>query len=167
MAVGQPSSSRARLLDVPPYLLEGRTPRWVSGARALFHRAIFQLAGPVDFPRELFADVLREHARLVDAHAAAVLAAPLDRPWFEVGSPEDKSRHVTLDSLPQSTSILAVEGPVVEIQRWRRAQASWVLQRSRGIVRKLLLRLPDQHTYLVVVAGGVVSMHVMRGVAPR
>jgi hypothetical protein len=159
-------SSRPALLSVPPYLLEGRNRMYVRGPEPVFHRGPFELAEPVAFPRELFADVLREHARLVDAHAAAVMAAPLDRPWFEVGNPEDRSRHVEISALPRSTSILAVEGSVVEIHRWKPTQASWVLQRCRGIVRKLMLRLPEDHTHLVVVAGGVASLHVMRGVPP-
>jgi hypothetical protein len=155
------------LLAVPPYLLEGRTPDYVRGSTPLFHRAAFQLAAPVDFPRPLFTGVLREHARLVDRHAAEVMAAPLDRPWFEVGHPEDVSRHVEIVALPRCTSVLVAEGSVVQIHRWRTAQASWVLQRCRGIVRKLMLRPPAEHTHLVVIAGGVASMHVMRGVPPR
>jgi hypothetical protein len=135
---------------------------------------------PVDFPRELFADALTEHARLVEVHADAILTAPLEERRVRDGDDEDgddeeddeKEREDhpscrTLGAIDLTCSVLASDGALHELHKWRTQEVSFVVQRCHGIVRRLMQDPDDGFTYVVVVARGVASLQLLRGVEPK
>jgi hypothetical protein len=129
-----------------------------------FHIPAFGLSEAIAFPRELFAEVLASHSRLVEEHAVALVAAPLDH-----ASPDDEEgdRLVPDYCMHHAAILLVREGTHVEIHRWTPPEASWAVQRCRGIVRKMMLQAPDGTAHLVVVAEGVASLHRVRSAPPK
>lgn len=147
------------LIAVPPYVLAGeRPPHHRTGFRA-FHLRTWEVPPPVAFPREVFAEALGEHARLVEEHGADVLDAPL----VEGHEPE----YFDMGDIGLTCALLAADGAAHEIHKWRRQEISFVVQRCRGIVRQLMLATEDDRMYLVVVARGTASLQLVRGHAPR
>ncbi|HEY3819993.1 MAG TPA: hypothetical protein VGL81_22665 [Polyangiaceae bacterium] len=151
--------------DIPPYVLAGELPPNAPGWRRAFHERSFALASPIDFPRELFADVLVEHARLLEAHLEAILSAPLEEEPEHEGDDGDAFRR--LDAIHQTCTLLASDGGTVEHHKWCAAGVSYVVQRCRGIVRRLIEVSDFSLTYVVVVAKGVASLHRLRCVEPK
>jgi hypothetical protein len=151
------------LIDVPSYVLADEEPPADRGAgMRRFHHQSWQIADPIEFPRDLFAQALAEHARMIEAHAAEILAAPLDHP-----NEQPDQRFVELEDLGFCTTLLASEGDGHRVYRWRTASMSYVVQRCRGIVRQLIEKPPVGQTYLIVVARGVASLHLARWIQPR
>ena len=111
----------------------------------------------VEFPRELFTEALAEHARLVDAHADAILTAPLEG--------EEGGRDVS--GIDMTCSLLVSDGATHEIHKYRTQEVSYVVQRCHGIARRLMLDPEDGTTYVVVVARDVASLQLLRGVEPK
>ncbi|HEY6463988.1 MAG TPA: hypothetical protein VIY73_27650, partial [Polyangiaceae bacterium] len=152
---------------LPPYLARGALPVNARGTHAAFHVPVFGLSAPIAFPRELFADALASHARLVDEHAADLVAAPLDHAPPGADEPDEVDLLVEHYCMHHAVILLAREGTRVEIHRWTPPEASWAVQRCRGIVRTMMLQAPYETGYLVVVADGVASLHRVRGVSPK
>ena len=150
------------LLDIPPYVLADEDPPTTTTRARGFLRRSYQILEPIDFPRELFADALAEHARLLRDHGAEMLAAPLDHPGDE---PDD--RFVPLVLLHCYAMLLIRDEGAREMHRWRAVGLSYVVQRCRGIVRRLMEEPPPGHCYAVVVSHQVASLQLVRGVEPR
>jgi hypothetical protein len=149
------------LINIPPYVLADEDPPTNTASVRAFHLRAYQLVEPIEFPRALFGDALAEHARLVVTHGAEILAAPLDH----AGNPADH-RFVALEDLHEFSSLLVSDGATHEVHRWTSVDLSYVVQRCRGIVRRLMEVPPRGLGYVVVVAGGVASLQLVRGVAP-
>jgi hypothetical protein len=149
------------LIEIPPFVLADEDPPGTTTPVRTFHVRSYQIEA-VEFPREVFSEVLGEHARLLEAHAPEILAAPLDHP----GNPAD-DRFVALEDLHTTTTLLVSDGAAHEAHKWRTVDLSYVVQRCPGIVRRLMEVPPEEHTYVVVVARGVASLHLLRGVEPR
>ncbi len=150
------------LIEIPRYVLDDEDPPTTTTAVRAFHLRSYQLVEPIDFPRDLFVDALGEHARLLEAHGEEILSAPLDHP----GKPADE-RFVALEELHDYSTLLVSDGATHAVHRWRTVDLSYVVQRCRGIVLQLMEMPCEGHGYLVVVARGVASLHLVCGVAPR
>lgn len=147
------------LVAIPPYVLAGESPPHHRGSLRAFHLRSWEVPPPVAFPREVFAEALAEHARLVEEHGADVLDAPL------VGG--DEPEYFDMGEIGLACALLVADGPAREIHKWRRQEISYVVQRCRGIVRQLMAATEDDRMYLVVVARGTASLQLVRGHAPR
>ncbi len=150
------------LIDIPPYVPTGQAARAASAPRRGFHFRSYQLAPPLDFPRALFTGALTEHARLLELHGGEILSKPLDCPELD-----DDDRFMPLELLHACSALLVSDGVKHEVYRWWSVDLSYVVQRCRGIVLQLMEEAPQGHGYVVVVAGRVASLHLVRGVAPR
>jgi len=150
------------LIDIPPYVRAGEDPPSGTTEVRAYHRRTYELVDPIDFPGALFEDALGEHAQLLEAHSSEILAAPLDI----VGKPAD-DLFVELEDLHFCSTVLVSDGATHEVHKWRTVDLSFVVWRCRGIVRQLMEAPPEGHTYVVVVAKGVASLQLCRGVPPR
>jgi hypothetical protein len=150
------------LIDIPPYVRAGEDPPSATTEVRAYHCRTYELVDPIDFPRAPFESALAEHARLLDSHSAEILAAPLDH----IGKPAD-DRFVELENLHFCSTVLVGDGAAHEVHKWRTVDLSFVVWRCRGIVRQLMEVPPEGHTYVVVVAQGVASLQLCRGVPPR
>jgi hypothetical protein len=109
----------------------------------------------IDFPREPMEPALAEHARLLRAHAHEILHAVAEEEWVREGLP-----FVDADGV---VAVVMADGERRDVRGWLREDASWVVRRCHGIVRKLIeAPFPDRF-YAIVIAGGVASLHVMAG----
>jgi hypothetical protein len=154
------------LIDIPPYVRAGEDPPSGTTEVRAYHRRTYDLVDPVDFPGAVFEDALAEHARLLEAHSAEIVAAPLDATGDVNRTPEE-DRFVELEDLHWCSSVLVSDGAAHEVHRWRTVDLSFVVWRCRGIVRQLMEVPPEGHSYVVVVAKGVASLQLCRGVPPR
>jgi hypothetical protein len=150
------------LIDIPPYVRADEDPPNGTTLVRAYHRRTYELVDPIDFPRALFTDALAEHARLLEAHSAEILAAPLDH----IGKPAD-DRFVELEDLHFCSTVLVSDGAAHEVHRWKTVDFSFVVWRCRGIVRQLMEVPAEGSTYVVVVAKGVASLQLCRGVPPK
>ena len=116
----------------------------------------------VEFPRELFTEALAEHARLLDARLDAILTAPVDG-----AGPDDDSNARNVSGIDLTCTLLASDGSTHELHKWNTKDASYVVQRCHGIARRLMQEPEETTTYVVVVARGVASLHLLRGVEPK
>ena len=147
------------LIDIPSYVLAGEPPPHHRTRARAFHLLTWELPAPVEFPREVVADALAVHARLLDENGDDLLAAPV----IEDGEADFFAPH----QIGFACALLASEGVAVEIHKWRRQEVSYVVQRCRGIVRQLLEVPPLDRMYVVVVAAGAASLHLVRAHSPR
>lgn len=150
------------LIPIPPYVLACEDPPGTSGSLRGFRQRAYRVAPPVEFPRELFADALVEHARLLDAHGAEILAAPLDHP----GQSADE-RFVKPEDIDAYPALLVGQGDKHAVHRWRTVDLSYVVERCRGILLRLMETPREGFGHVVVVAAGVASLHLVRSVRPR
>lgn len=153
------------LIPIPPYVLACESPPDLRADKPYlrgFRLRSYEVVEPIAFPRELFADVLVEHARLLDAHGTEIITAPLDHP----GQPADE-RFVEMDAIDAFPTLLVGEGTKHAVHKWRTADLSYVVERCRGILLRLMEMPRDGFGYVVVVARGVASLHLVRGVRPR
>lgn len=60
----------------PPFVQADENPPTATSPLRAFHLRTYELVDPIAFPRELFTEALAEHGRLVELHAAEILAAP-------------------------------------------------------------------------------------------
>ncbi|HEX8794519.1 MAG TPA: hypothetical protein VF765_26420 [Polyangiaceae bacterium] len=148
------------IIRVPPYVLAGETPPHHETSQRAFHLRSWELPEPVEFPRELFADALKVHARLLEEHGSDVL----DEPILEPGEEPD---YIDPGSIGFSCALLASRGTTVEIHRWHPQEVSFLVQRCRGIVRRLMTATELDRMHVVVVAEGAASLHLVRAHAPR
>ena len=65
------------LIDIPSYVLAGEPPPHHRTKTRAFHLLTWELPAPIEFPREVFADALAVHARLLDENGDDLLAAPV------------------------------------------------------------------------------------------
>jgi hypothetical protein len=162
------------LIEIPPYVLAGEPPPNARGWERAFHERSYLVAPPIDFPRELFAMELAEHAALLEEHLDALLGAlrddrrPAERDDHEDGDDGEASDGGrTVGSIDLTSSLLVSDGAEVEIHTWGATELSYVVQRCRGIVRKLMEAPGIDSTYVVVVARGVATMHRLVLVEPK
>ncbi len=149
------------LIEIPPFVRADEDPPTCRTPVRGFHLRSYQLLEPVDFPRDLFQDALAEHARLLEAHAAEILSAPLDH----AGKPID-DRFVAFEDMHFCATLLASDGKTHEIHKWPTVDLSYVVHRCRGIVRQLMEMPAEGCSYVVVVARGVASLQLLRGLPP-
>jgi hypothetical protein len=152
------------LIDIPPYVLAREPPPNASGEEPSFHLRSYLMPAPIDFPRDLFVEALADHARLVESHGTEILGAPLRE---TDGDGKNVDLFLSVDDIDAACTLLVSDGVAHEIHKWRAQQLSYVVQRCRGIVLKLMESAPAEHTYVVVVARGVASLQLVRGHEPR
>jgi hypothetical protein len=126
-----------------------------------FHLQSYQLPEPIAFPRDLFARPLAEHARLLEQHAAEILEAPFDLP-----AKTPAERFASPDRLCWYTTLLVADADGHEVHKWRTADASYVVQGYRGVVRRMTEVPAEDTTYVVVLTGEAVSLHLLRLLPP-
>ncbi len=142
------------LIDIPPYVLAGESPPHHAEDRRAFHLRSWEVPEPIAFPREVSAESLAVHARLLEENGTDIV----DAPAMEGRTPE------YLDSINMNLACALVvsRGLKVEIHKWRPQEVSYVVQRCRGIVRRLIEENDIHRMYVVVVAAGAASLHVVR-----
>jgi len=146
------------LIPRPPWFEHGETPPHHETAERAFHLRTWEIPTPVDFPRELFESALAGHRRLIEEHGADIL----DLPVLEGGEPQYFEPNV----IGFTCTLVVSQGTTVEIDRWRPQDVSFLVQRCRGIVRQLAEETDDDRMYVVVVAEGAASVHLVRAHDP-
>jgi hypothetical protein len=119
------------------------------GAQGILHPP------PIDFPREPMEPALAEHARLLRAHAHEIMHAVTEDECVADGLP--------FAGVEDVVAVIAADGELRDVRAWYREDASWVVRRCHGIVRKLIEQPRAWRFYAMVIAGGVASLHLMTG----
>lgn len=147
------------LIDIPPYVLAGESPPHHAVDRRAFHLRSWEVPEPIAFPREVFAESLAVHARLLEENGADIV----DAPAMDGRTPE----YLDSTNLNLVCALVVSRGVQVEIHKWRPQEVSYVVHRCRGIVRKLIEEADYDRMYVVVVAAGAASLHVVRARGPK